>query len=187
MKALIALLVIVTATSAFFIGVTATEYNPWCDQDSDGDIDIFDIVPAATAYGTTGDPTKNVTVTNWPSDLDVNITNWRDLDPAIDPLNISLGSVVLSGYGTWYSPYIQLTGYKEYYLYVTVIGTEMFAEHRFKAGGLEICGEAWETHSAPISDLMGPYLAKGPEFRIKLTNRFPHSGSVELAIFAWPS
>jgi hypothetical protein len=37
-------------------------YDPWCDQDADGDIDIFDIVPAASAYGTTGDPTKEVMV-----------------------------------------------------------------------------------------------------------------------------
>jgi hypothetical protein len=54
--------------SPVLVQVTTSQgmYDPWCDQDSDGDVDIYDIVPAAAAYGTTGDPTKNVNVTNWP-------------------------------------------------------------------------------------------------------------------------
>jgi hypothetical protein len=59
--------------SPFLVQVTSSQgvYDPWCDQDSDGDIDIFDIVPAAAAYGTTGDPAKDVIVTNWPRSSDV--------------------------------------------------------------------------------------------------------------------
>lgn len=64
------LLAIMFLISFSLVGITASQgvYDPWCDQDSDGDIDIFDIVPAAAAYGTTGDPTKNVSVINWPTD-----------------------------------------------------------------------------------------------------------------------
>jgi len=64
------LLAIMFLISMSLVGITSSQgvYDPWCDQDSDGDIDIFDIVPAAAAYGTTGDPAKNVTVTNWPPD-----------------------------------------------------------------------------------------------------------------------
>jgi hypothetical protein len=59
---------LVLVASPFLIHVTSSQgvYDPWCDQDSDGDIDIFDIVPAAAAFATTGDPTRSVTVMNWP-------------------------------------------------------------------------------------------------------------------------
>lgn len=60
---------IVILSSMLFVELTTSQsvYDPWCDQDNDGDIDIYDIVPAAMAYGTTGDPTRNVTVTNFPN------------------------------------------------------------------------------------------------------------------------
>ena len=45
------------------------EYNPWADYNEDGVIDIFDIVPAATSFGTEGDSTRNVNVANWPQDI----------------------------------------------------------------------------------------------------------------------
>jgi len=77
------ILSVVLLTSIFYVGITSSQgvYDPWCDQDSDGDIDIYDIVPAASAYGTTGNSTKDVTVTNWPRTdgdgcLYVNVTNW---------------------------------------------------------------------------------------------------------------
>lgn len=56
--------------SILFIGFTGSVgvYDPYADYDADGDIDIFDVVPMAEAYGTTGDPTRNVTVVNLPVD-----------------------------------------------------------------------------------------------------------------------
>ena len=55
-------------SSLFLVSVTAQTipYDPWVDIDQDGEIDIFDVVPVAYAYGAEGDPTRNVTVTNWP-------------------------------------------------------------------------------------------------------------------------
>ena len=39
----------------FLISVTATvPYDPWCDMDDDGDIDIYDVVEMADRYGTAG-------------------------------------------------------------------------------------------------------------------------------------
>lgn len=46
--------------------VTSTGYDPWVDQDEDGDVDASDLNVLAEEYGSTGDPTKNVSVTNWP-------------------------------------------------------------------------------------------------------------------------
>jgi hypothetical protein len=49
------------------------EYDPWLDINDDGKIDIYDVAVTAQAFGTYGDPTKNVTVTNWPIDEDGNL------------------------------------------------------------------------------------------------------------------
>jgi len=57
-------------------------YDPWLDYNEDGKIDIRDLATAAKAYGTLGDPTKNVNVTNWPLDyrvqtVSINVT-WEN-------------------------------------------------------------------------------------------------------------
>jgi hypothetical protein len=41
------------------------QYDPWLDYNDDGKISLADLVSLAQSYGTTGDPTKNVNVTNW--------------------------------------------------------------------------------------------------------------------------
>lgn len=76
-----AILVLVLIASTYFVGVTAqvNPYDPWADINEDGEIDIFDVVEVASRYDTTGDPTKNVNVTNWPEPWilgTVNVTNF---------------------------------------------------------------------------------------------------------------
>ena len=44
----------------------SVSYDPWVDYDEDGDIDPDDFSVFAGEYGTSGDSTKNVSVTNWP-------------------------------------------------------------------------------------------------------------------------
>ena len=52
----------------FLVGLTASApYDPWYDLDENGEIDIFDVVRIAGTYGTSGDSSKNVNVTNWPT------------------------------------------------------------------------------------------------------------------------
>jgi len=46
---------------------TQRQYDPWLDYNDDGKISLADLVSLAQSYGTTGDPTKNVNVTNWPN------------------------------------------------------------------------------------------------------------------------
>jgi hypothetical protein len=46
-------------------------YSPWSDTfDENGKIDMKDIGNIAAQFGTTGDPTKNVNVMNWPPEFD---------------------------------------------------------------------------------------------------------------------
>ncbi|MEM4713380.1 MAG: hypothetical protein QXQ61_02395 [Candidatus Bathyarchaeia archaeon] len=48
-------------------------YDPWLDSNEDGRIDMLDMYYTALSYGTTGDPTKNVNVTNWPAEINVRV------------------------------------------------------------------------------------------------------------------
>lgn len=69
-----------TAT-LFMISTTKSQteqYDAWADLNGDGKIDILDVVGMTSIYATTGNPTKNVNVTNFPLDengnLRINIT-----------------------------------------------------------------------------------------------------------------
>ena len=64
------ILTTILLSSLFYVGITSSQgvYDPYADYDADGDIDIYDVVPVASSYGTIGDPTRNVTVTNWPTE-----------------------------------------------------------------------------------------------------------------------
>jgi hypothetical protein len=69
-----------TATIFMVIPIRSSTnpYDPWIDYDDDGKIGLSDLVSLANSYGTTGDPTKNVNVTNWPtvpSELDYKVIN----------------------------------------------------------------------------------------------------------------
>lgn len=48
-------------TATLFV-VTSIGYDPWVDQDEDGDVDASDLYVLAGEYGTSGDPTKNITI-----------------------------------------------------------------------------------------------------------------------------
>jgi hypothetical protein len=71
-------LLVLVLSSLFYVGITssASVYDPYADYDADGDVDIFDVVPVASVYGTSGDPARNVTVTNWPLVVTPETTVW---------------------------------------------------------------------------------------------------------------
>lgn len=70
-----------------------SSYDPWVDYDSDGDVDSMDLFTLAAVYGSSGDPTKNVAVTNWP--VSTPVTVWYDREvsqtrtPSSDRYNAS--------------------------------------------------------------------------------------------------
>ena len=87
----IAILATFCLTSTLFMITTSKsqsgvgEYNPWADINGDGTIDIFDIVPVAVSFGSEGDSTKNVNVTNWQTPKsEYEILHWN--------INITAGS-----------------------------------------------------------------------------------------------
>ena len=72
---------------------SSATYDSWSDLDADGDIDIFDIVKIAGAYGTMGDPAKNVTISGHANRLAYTVTT----------------TVAASGF--FYSGFISVDGY----------------------------------------------------------------------------
>ena len=52
--------------SPFVVGMTSSAWDSWLDTNDDGIIDITDIATIISNYGTMGDTTKSVNVTNWP-------------------------------------------------------------------------------------------------------------------------
>lgn len=72
-------------------GQQSDSYDPWLDYNEDGTIDIDDLSPLGQAYGSSGDTTKNVTVTNWPVErklfpeyLTLKATRWRSERELLD-------------------------------------------------------------------------------------------------------
>ena len=75
---IIAVLATFCLTAALFTVVpirsqSTSGYDPWKDLNDDGVIDSTDLGMLGTSWATTGDPTKNVNVTNWPEDRPLTI------------------------------------------------------------------------------------------------------------------
>ena len=64
------------------------EYDPWADINDDGTINMYDIAYTAQRYGTSGDPTKNVNVTNW----EVDCYHRYSIEIAVDKERASVGN-----------------------------------------------------------------------------------------------
>ena len=71
---LFVVLVTFCLTAALFMVSSSVGYDPWADTNDDGKIDMKDIGYTAKLFGTSGDSTKNVTVTNWPTRPTLNAT-----------------------------------------------------------------------------------------------------------------
>jgi hypothetical protein len=82
---------------------TAVQYDPWADMNDDGKIDIKDIAYSSRLFGTLGDPTKNVNVTNWPTHPPYKVItvfrNYRlEIKYSCVPFEICSGWLNVGGY-----------------------------------------------------------------------------------------
>lgn len=83
---------------------TAGVYDPWVDVNGDGKIDILDLVQTALSWHTSGDPTKDVNVTNWPNSINVKDTvfSWSS----------GIQHVTYSEH--WDSGYLSTVGFRQF-------------------------------------------------------------------------
>ena len=105
------------------------EYDPWLDYNEDGIIDVNDLHPLGQSYGSSGEPTKNVNVTNWPASREIGVwwnkpvppSDWSDVCSASgfsDLHMIAYGSgltgsesMLLKVYGHLWNP-----GHNDYFI-----------------------------------------------------------------------
>jgi hypothetical protein len=113
--------VILTVLATFCLTVTlfslvpvrsSLPYDPWTDIDENGKIDMKDIGNVAAQFGTTGDPTKNVNVMNWPQPPLVN-------DPTFVNLTWNPTGFVYSMEGLFFSTF----GYSRMSIFITPTNT----------------------------------------------------------------
>lgn len=62
--------------SNMILAQTNGSYDPWLDYNEDGIIDANDLSPLGQSYGSSGDATKNVVVTNWPQEVELFPETW---------------------------------------------------------------------------------------------------------------
>lgn len=60
--------VLLTVAFAPLSGQQGSNYDPWLDFNGDGKVDVNDLQTMGQTYGSSGDSTKNVNVTNFPLD-----------------------------------------------------------------------------------------------------------------------
>lgn len=83
-------------------------YDPWRDINDDGVVGPYDLAAIIASYRGTGDPTKNVNVTNWPATLfEGGLKSTENLTLAYQADN--------SGGGTWFG---NVDGYTQTFVYV---------------------------------------------------------------------
>ncbi len=78
------------------------EYDPWIDYNEDGIVDVNDLHSLGQVYSASGDPTKYVTVTNWPISQEFHV--WYQ-----DPL---------TGSESLWSPYYNASGFSSLHILV---------------------------------------------------------------------
>jgi len=74
----------------------AGTYDPWLDYNEDGKIDVNELNQLGQAYGTTGDPTKNVTI----------VGHATKLIKAAERVSVP-------GQGSWFSGWLLVDGYSK--------------------------------------------------------------------------
>lgn len=89
------------------------EYDPWLDSNEDGIIDVNDLSPLGQSYGSSGDPTKNVTIVKHASQF-LRVATNEPVGPA----------------GMWTSGWIWVDGYSKVtiLIYLTTSSNELLVD-----------------------------------------------------------
>jgi hypothetical protein len=143
---------------------TGSEYDPWADYNADGVIDIFDIVPVALTFGTAGDSTKNVTITNWPT------------SKLAYSIETSVGAV--AGFET---PYISVAGYSKICICIwNDAAQDQYWLYACHAGGWSFTADYAENMP---NDLVKTYDVPNEQIRVRFFNHDAGSRYLKLDVY----
>jgi hypothetical protein len=159
---LVAVLITFCLTFVLF-SVTPTRsannpYDPWLDTNDDGTINMRDIGAVVSAFGGTGDPAKNVTITG-----------------LANRLAYSIEHQYIDGGSSWSSPHISVDGYSKMTVSIYADGGSntyrLFAGHRLSSFDFQVDeisdfgGYLVRTYDVPNQDILIKLTkAYGPEY-----------------------
>ena len=112
------------------------EYDPWLDYNDDGIVDVQDLYSVGIAFGAMGDPTKNVTVTNFPQIWNMNII----------PHAFNVTFAIERTVGTEEHTYLQdISGYRQATIGINCSSTpdQLLAAVYWLVGGVRVQDISW--------------------------------------------
>lgn len=150
------------------------EYDPWLDYNEDGIIDMADISMNIEAFMTTGNPAKNVTVTNWPITLNVSII----------PTTLNLTLAINRDVGTsghWYTQ--EISGYRQATvgIHSFAIPARLIVKVYWIIGGVELLYHEWSL--ASLEDVIETFIVQSEVLKIYVATD-QGSGSYSLGLYA---
>jgi len=92
---------------------TPGQYDPWLDTNGNGKVDVTDIAYVAKAFGSSGDPTRNVNVTNWPAPY---LIQTVSLNCTFTELHNNSEIYYYGGYSI--TPFIYVGGYSRMWIHL---------------------------------------------------------------------
>src|SRR5271157_5301558 len=110
-------------------------YNPFLDYNHDDKINLQDLVTLANSYGTKGDPTENVNVTNWPTNLS-NESSYLIQTLTLNCTFLGFDSDELTYSGSAETPTIYVGGFSRMWIYLippNVTDTTQYAVNNYNA------------------------------------------------------
>jgi hypothetical protein len=154
-------------------------YDPWLDYNEDGKISLQDLILLANSYGTTGDPTKDVTITS--------------LNHYSSEENVAVQPPAGQSSGTY--RYFSIEGFRQVSLYVGALNSTSHSLWIQMGSYNNKTGEAYyQTFSEIIPTITGTTFAtayietfavQGPELRVVIWPGFGQTSPewVALAVY----
>lgn len=166
--AILLALFLVTVASVPWSGQNSSNsYDPWLDYNEDGRIDVNELHRIAEVYGSSGELTRNVTVSS-------HITSYIRLGGA--------SNISIPPFSTWWSERITIDGYAK----VTILEKESLVG--YLALDLYACdndGHEW-LMERPVRNngyLVKTYDVMSPGIRVKIYNSSSNAITVDIAVY----
>jgi len=165
---LLALVLLIVALATWSGQQSSNAYDPWLDYNDDGVIDVNELHRIAEVYGSSGEPTRNVTVYS-------HMTSYIRLS---GPSNISIPAA-----SNWLSEMISVDGYAK----VTIL-------IRASTGGSSVYWDVFacdnndhtwlvETGTQGSGNWVKTYDVMSPGIRIKIYNFYAYAITADVAVY----
>ena len=168
--AMLLALIFLTVASARWSGQQGSSaYDPWLDFNEDGVIDVNELHQLAQAYGSSGEPTRNVTVSS-------HVTSYMRLGGTSN-ISIPAGS-------TWLSEMVSVDGFAKVTILIRASVTGGFVNVDLFA--CDDDGYEWYVERLPSSastSLVKTYDVMSQRIRLRIQNMYSSAITVDVAVY----